>query len=102
MNKLREQIAKLSYLKMQATHEMECPYAGETKLTWDEITRDWPKVEKYWMDFADAIIALLQPRMLSKDAATSIYELITCGGVMDGGNFVNTALAKLKLIQEED
>ena len=49
----------------------------------------------------DAILALLQPRMLSKDEATSIYELITCGGVMDGGNFVNTALAKLKLIQEE-
>ena len=57
---------------------------------------------------ADAIIALLQPRMLTKDEAKIAYRLCRCLGNAEYPIFtcdafiVEPLVAKLKLIQEED
>lgn len=57
---------------------------------------------------ADAIIALLQPRMLSKDEVELIHQMLRLENVqMNLGDWASfdtlfDKVAKLKLIQEED
>ena len=82
MNKLREQIITL--LCKRCICDGEC--SNEMCLRNQGIT-------------ADAIIALLQPRMLTKDEAEHLLELIPYSPACDD---CLKATAKLKLIQEED
>lgn len=57
---------------------------------------------------ADAILALLQPRMLTKDEARCVDCKAVCTGCSAEGSLVacdetsESATAKLKLIQEEE
>ena len=93
MNKLREQIAQ----KLPKPNCVGCEYECG-KLT------GCLALEKT----ADAIIALLQPRMLSKDEVELIHQMLRLENVqMNLGDWASfdtlfDKVAKLKLIQEED
>ena len=85
MDKLREQIAKIICRSKCLAHNDNCQCSTET---------------------ADAILALLQLRMLSKDEAEKALEIFGEAGYTESHMSCqclnHRTIAKLKLIQEED